>query len=87
MLTATFADQLSPPSASVKGEVEIEARLVLLQASPLLHQLDQVAAVHLHHLVHVHPGELECDEHLDDQGTVTAADPHPAAGLDIPLLR
>ncbi len=50
-----------------QGEIEIEAGLVLLQTSPLLHQLDQVAAVHLHHLVHVDAGQSERHEDLDDE--------------------
>ena len=50
-----------------EGEAEVELGLVLFQAGPLLHQLDQVAAVDLDHLVHVDAGHPQRHQHLDDQ--------------------
>jgi hypothetical protein len=54
---------VSPPC----GEIEVEPGLVLLEACPLLHQLDQVAPVDLHHLVHVDSGQPEGHQDLDHE--------------------
>ena len=47
-------DRIEPEQLGVddEGEADVEVGLVLFQARPLLHELDEVAAVDLDHVVH-----------------------------------
>ena len=47
--------------------MQVEPGLVLLQPRPLLHELDEVAPVHLHHVLDVDARQLHGDEDLDDE--------------------
>ena len=74
-------DRVEPEQLGIdhQGEGQIEIGLVLLQMGPLLHQLHQVAAVHLDHVVDVDAGQAQGHQHLDDQLVTRAARTGPAA--------
>ena len=59
-------DRVQPEQFGVdhEGQGQVETSLVLLEAGPLLHQLDQVTPVDLDDLVHVHPGHTQSREDL-----------------------